>query len=150
MNKTDAYYMQQALVQAQQAAAIGEVPIGAVIVQQHTIIASGYNQSISLNDPSAHAEIMALRSAARQLRNYRLPDCDLYVTLEPCPMCAGSLIHARIRRVIFGAGDSRNGALGSVCNLMDFTAFNHHYTVTSGILAEPCSRLLKDFFKARR
>ena len=146
----DEEFMLEALTEAQKSYEIGEVPVGAVVVKDGEIVGRGHNLRETDKNALRHAELIAIDEACMRLGGWRLWHCDLYVTLEPCPMCAGSLIHARIRRVIFGAGDSRNGALGSVCNLMDYAAFNHHYTVTSGILAEPCSRLLKDFFKARR
>ncbi|MDL2284540.1 tRNA adenosine(34) deaminase TadA [Oxalobacter sp. OttesenSCG-928-P03] len=146
----DSEFMRLALLEAEKAGAIGEVPVGAVIVRDGRIIASGHNQPIAGHDPTAHAEIAALREAGQRLGNYRLPECDLYVTLEPCAMCVGAMMHARIRRVVFGARDPKTGAAGSVINLFDEKTLNHHATVTGGILEEECSRLLKDFFAMRR
>lgn len=142
--------MQQALQLARQAAVIGEVPVGAVIVKNDQVIGFGFNQPIGLHDPSAHAEINALRGAAKQLGNYRLPGCELYVTLEPCAMCAGAIMHARIACVIFGANDPKSGAAGSVVNLFAEARLNHHTEVVGGILAEPCGRVLSEFFAQRR
>lgn len=142
--------MQHALQLAQQAAVIGEVPVGAVIVRNAEVIGFGFNQPIGMHDPSAHAEINALRSAAKRLGNYRLPGCELYVTLEPCAMCAGAIMHARIARVIFGAHDPKSGAAGSVVNLFSETRLNHHTEVVGGFLAESCGRVLSEFFAQRR
>ena len=147
---TDDVFMRAALVQAAQAKAAGEVPVGAVIVLDGTIIASGFNCPISRHDPTAHAEIMALRNAAAICGNYRLPDCELYVTLEPCPMCAGAMIHARLKRVIFGASDPKTGACGSVVDLFAQKELNHHTAVAGGILQEECAMFLKAFFAERR
>ena len=146
----DQAFMREALMQAQQAYARHEVPVGAVVVKAGKIIGRGFNQPISGSDPTAHAEIMALREAARVTGNYRLPGCALYVTLEPCVMCAGAIMHARIARVIFGAPDPKTGACGSVTNVFAEEKLNHHTTVTGGILAEECGILLKDFFAVRR
>lgn len=148
MNDTD--YMQLALDLAAQAAAAGEVPVGAVVVHQGQVVGRGYNQPISGTDPSAHAEIMALRDAGRALGNYRLADCDLYVTLEPCVMCSGAIMHARIRRVVFGASDPKTGACGSVVDLFAENRLNHHATVTSGVRASDAVALLQNFFASRR
>lgn len=142
--------MSLALREAEKAMAIGEVPVGAVIVRHGQVIAGGYNQPITGHDPTAHAEIVALRAAGQILGNYRLPECDLYVTLEPCAMCVGAMMHARIRRVVFGAYDPKTGAGGSVINLFEEKALNHHATVTGGVHEEACARLLKDFFAMRR
>jgi tRNA(adenine34) deaminase len=142
--------MREALVLARQAAAAGEVPVGAVVVKDDRIIGSGYNQPISRHDPSAHAEVMALRDAAQHQGNYRLVGCDLYVTLEPCCMCVGAILHARIARVTFGAADLKTGACGSVINLFDQARLNHHATVSGGLLADESAQLLKDFFAQRR
>lgn len=142
--------MEQALELAAQAALTGEVPVGAVIVKDGVIIGRGFNQPISQHDPSAHAEINALRDAARQLGNYRLAGCELFVTLEPCAMCAGAIMHARIARLIFGARDPKSGAAGSVVNLFSEARLNHHTEVIGGVLAEPCGRVLSDFFAQRR
>lgn len=143
-------FMQQALIEAQKAGAIGEVPIGAVIVQDGKIIARGHNRSIIDCDPTAHAEIVAIREACRIMKNYRLPNTTLYVTLEPCTMCAGSFLHTRIDTVVYGAGDSRNGALGTNLNVNDYKAFNHKLTIIPRVLQEECSTLIKEFFKERR
>ena len=148
MSDTD--YMRLALDLAAQAAAAGEVPVGAVVVQSGIVVGRGYNQPISGTDPSAHAEIMALRDAGRTLGNYRLPGCDLYVTLEPCVMCSGAIMHARIRRVVFGAGDPKTGACGGVVNLFSEPRLNHHATVTGGVMADEAVTLLQDFFASRR
>lgn len=146
----DADYMQMALDLAVQAAAIGEVPVGAVVVRDGVVVGRGYNQPIAGADPSAHAEIMALRDAGRNLGNYRLNGCDLYVTLEPCVMCSGAIMHARIRRVIFGAGDPKTGACGSVVDVFSEPRLNHHATVTRGVMAEEAVTLLQEFFSGRR
>ncbi len=148
MNDED--YMKLALALAQQAADVGEVPVGALVVKDGEIIGRGYNHPISGADPSAHAEMAALRDAAHHLGNYRLVGCALYVTLEPCAMCTGAIQHARITRLVFGASDPKTGACGSVVNLMAEEKLNHHCEVTSGILAEQCGRILSDFFAARR
>jgi tRNA(adenine34) deaminase len=142
--------MREALVLARQAAAAGEVPVGAVVVKDGHIIGAGYNQPISRHDPSAHAEVMALRDAAQRQGNYRLVGCDLYVTLEPCCMCVGAIMHARIARLVFGAADAKTGACGSVTNLFDDARLNHHATVAGGLLADESAQLLKDFFAQRR
>ncbi len=144
------HWMAEALALAHQAQARGEVPVGAIVVRDGSIIGRGGNAPIGGNDPSAHAEIAALRDAARSLGNYRLPDCDLYVTLEPCAMCAGAILHARIRRLVFGARDPKTGACGSVIDLFAEPRLNHHTTVSSGVAAEGCARLLSEFFAARR
>lgn len=146
----DEMFMREALVQAQYAEAAGEVPVGAVVVRDGEIIATGFNCPISGHDPTAHAEIMALRNAAAVCRNYRLPDCELYVTLEPCAMCVGAMIHARLKRVVFGAYDPKTGACGSVVDLFMQKELNHHTTVTGGILQDDCSAMLKAFFAERR
>lgn len=142
--------MAQALVLARRAVEAGEVPIGAVIVRDGEIVGRGWNRNISLKDPSAHAEIMAMREAGKTLGNHRLPGCSLYVTLEPCPMCAGAMIHARLARVVFGADDPKTGAAGGVFDLLGDPSHNHRVEVTGGCLAEESSALLKDFFKQRR
>lgn len=146
----DTIYMQQAISQAHNAWALGEVPVGALVVKEGQIIATGFNQPIGTHDPTAHAEIMALRAAAEILGNYRLPGCELYVTLEPCAMCAGAMMHARLERVIFGAPDPKTGACGSVVNLFEQEKLNHHTEVVGGIMADECGALLKEFFAERR
>ncbi|HOY70043.1 MAG TPA: tRNA adenosine(34) deaminase TadA [Methylotenera sp.] len=148
--KQDADFMQQALALAQLAASAGEVPVGAIIVKNGEIIGRGSNTPIGLQDPTAHAEIIAMRQAALHLGNYRLVDCTLYVTLEPCAMCSGAIQHARIARLVFGASDPKTGACGSVVNLMNEPKLNHHTEVVSGVLAAECGAVLSDFFKQRR
>jgi len=142
--------MQVALQLAKRAGDGGEVPIGAVIVKDGSIIGRGWNRNIGLNDPSAHAEIMAMRDAGASLANYRLTGCSLYVTLEPCPMCAGAMIHARIERVVYGAKDPKTGAAGGKFDLLGDPAHNHAPVVAGGCLQGECSTLLKDFFRQRR
>ncbi|TWX48372.1 tRNA adenosine(34) deaminase TadA [Colwellia hornerae] len=142
--------MQRAFELAQQAEAINEIPVGAVVVANNKIISEGYNQSITLNDPSAHAEMVAIRRAGLALQNYRLLDCTLYVTLEPCPMCAGLLVHSRIKRVVYATPDLKTGAAGSAFNLLCDKKHNHQIVLSSGIMAEECSQLLSAFFKRRR
>lgn len=146
----DADYMGEALQLAHQAGLLGEVPVGALVVREGEIIGRGFNQPISLHDPSAHAEIQALRAAAQQVGNYRLPGCVLYVTLEPCVMCAGAMMHARIARVVYGARDAKTGAHGSVLDLFAEPRLNFHAQVVGGVLAQACGQLLSDFFAARR
>ena len=146
----DKQFMLRAFELAQQAEAIDEIPVGAVVVANNEIISEGYNQSITLNDPSAHAEMVAIRQAGARLQNYRLLDCTLYVTLEPCPMCAGLLVHSRIKRVVYATADLKTGAAGSAFNLLCDEKHNHQITVDSGIMAEQCSQLLSAFFKRRR
>ncbi|MFZ6744641.1 tRNA adenosine(34) deaminase TadA [Undibacterium sp. JH2W] len=149
-NLRDAQFMQAAYQQALLAWNEGEVPVGAVVVKDGVIIASGYNRPIGKHDPTAHAEIMALRAAAELMGNYRLPGCELYVTLEPCMMCAGAMMHARLARVIFAASDPKTGVAGSLLNVFEHGQLNHHTQVTGGILADECSSMLKDFFAQRR
>jgi tRNA(adenine34) deaminase len=147
----DAQWMHQAILLAQRAADAGEVPVGALLVVGNEIVGTGWNRPIANNDPSAHAEILALRDAGQKLGNYRLPGSRLYVTLEPCVMCAGAIIHARVESVIFGANDPKAGACGSVFDLLPADGrFNHRTECTGPILAEPCGTLLRDFFKHRR
>lgn len=149
-NEQDLEFMQLALVEAQKARALGEVPVGAVLVSDNQVIATGHNQPICNNDPSAHAEVAALRAAGQNLSNYRLPNTTLYVTLEPCMMCCGAIMHARISRVVYGAADAKTGCVHSVLNLFDNPQLNHHTMVEGGVLAEECAKVLKDFFKERR
>ena len=146
----DEDYMRAALDLARQGAAAGEVPVGALVVCGGEIVGRGYNQPISSHDPSAHAEIMALRDAARHLGNYRLPGSTLYVTLEPCAMCCGAIMHARVGRLVFGARDPKTGAVGSVVDLFAEARLNHHAEVEGGVLAEECGALLSRFFAGRR
>lgn len=142
--------MREALLEARRAWAEGEVPVGAVVVKDGVVIGRGYNQPIGRHDPSAHAEIVAMRAAAAALGNYRLPGCELYVTLEPCVMCSGAMMHARLARVIYGASDPKTGACGSVVNVFENEQLNHHAAVEGGLLAEDCGQVLKDFFAERR
>jgi tRNA(adenine34) deaminase len=146
----DADFMLAALDQARKAQAAGEVPVGAIVVKDGEIIGVGFNAPIGRHDPTGHAEILALRDAANRLSNYRLPSCDLYVTLEPCAMCVGAMLHARIARLIYGAADPKTGACGSVLDLFSEPRLNHHATVTAGVMAEECGALLREFFAAKR
>ncbi|MBU0623044.1 MAG: tRNA adenosine(34) deaminase TadA [Gammaproteobacteria bacterium] len=146
----DAGFMREALRLAEQAAQAGEVPVGAVVVKEGQIVGRGSNAPISKHDPTAHAEIAAMRDAAQRLGNYRLVDCELFVTLEPCVMCVGAMFHARIARVVFGARDPKTGAAGSVLDLFAETNLNHHATVKGGVQAEECGKMLSDFFALRR
>jgi len=146
----DATYMQVALEQAQLAWQQGEVPVGAVVVCEGEIIATGFNQPIGTHDPTAHAEIVALRAAAAKVGNYRLPGCTLYVTLEPCVMCSGAMMHARLARVVYAATDPKTGACGSVLDLFASAQLNHHAEVAGGVLAGEASAMLKAFFAERR
>ena len=146
----DRQFMQQALDQAKLAAMAGEVPVGAVLVKDGKIISRGFNQPIGNSDPSAHAEMMALRAAAHIESNYRLPGTTLYVTLEPCIMCAGAMLHARVERLVFGATDSKTGAAGSVLNVFSEKQINHQTQVEGGIMDDECGQVLRDFFKGRR
>ena len=146
----DSVFMRLAIDQAHNAWALGEVPVGAIVVREDVVIATGFNQPIGTHDPTAHAEIMALRAAASILGNYRLPGCSLFVTLEPCAMCAGAMMHARLARVVYGAADPKTGACGSVVDLFAQAQLNHHTELTAGVLADDCSRVLKEFFAERR
>lgn len=146
----DELFMREALRLAEQGAMLGEVPVGAVLVQDGEIIGRGFNSPISLSDPSAHAEVQAIRDAATQLQNYRLPATTLYVTLEPCNMCAGLIVHARVARVVFAANEPRAGVVASQGCFFEQAFLNHKVQVTGGVLAEASAQLLKDFFKARR
>ena len=147
---TQLKFMQLALDLAMQAALNNEVPVGAIVVKDGVIIGRGSNAPIGLHDPTAHAEIIAMREAAQQLGNYRLVDCTLYVTLEPCAMCSGTMQHARIAKLVYGASDPKTGACGSVVNLMSEPKLNHHTEVLGGVLAEQCGAVLTAFFKQRR
>jgi tRNA(adenine34) deaminase len=146
----DEFYMREALSLARSAECLGEVPVGAVVVCEGVIVGRGFNSPIGENDPTAHAEIAALRDAARKLENYRLPGCELFVTLEPCAMCAGAILHSRIARVVYGARDLKTGVHGSVVDLFAVERLNHHTEVVGGILAEECGQLLSVFFAGRR
>ncbi len=146
----DLRFMRAALELAERARAAGEVPVGAVVVRDGAIVGRGWNHPIGAQDPTAHAEVGALRDAARTLGNYRLPGCDLYVTLEPCAMCAGAIQHARIRRVVWGAADPKTGACGSVVDLFAEPRLNHHATSVGGVLADACGAALQAFFAERR
>ena len=147
----DALYMALALKQADAALALGEVPVGAVVVDaQGEVIGTGHNRTIIDTDPTAHAEVVALRAAGRALENYRLPGCTLYVMLEPCIMCMGAMLHARLARIVFGATDPKTGACGSVVDVAGITQLNHHTQVSGGLLAEPSGLILRQFFRARR
>ena len=143
-------WMEEALREAQRALALGEVPVGAVVVRAGRVIGRGCNRPISANDPTAHAEIQALREAAHAVDNYRLLDCDLYVTVEPCAMCAGAITHARIRRLIYGADDAKAGAVHSVLQVLNHPKLNHQVEITSGVLAARAMDLLQTFFREKR
>ncbi len=147
---TDADFMALALEQAREAGAAGEVPVGALVVLDGAVIGRGFNQPILRSDPTAHAEVVALRAAASALGNYRLPGSTLYATLEPCAMCAGAIMHARVARVVFGARDPKTGVAGSVIDLFAETRLNHHAQVEGGVLGDACGSLLSSFFAARR
>lgn len=146
----DVTYMREALLQAEKAAEIGEVPVGAVIVRDGKIIARGYNRSITTHDPTAHAEIVALREAAAVCENYRLPECEMFVTLEPCIMCVGAMMHARLKRIVFGANDFKTGACGSLIDLTSESTINHHASIKGGVLSDEAVGQLQEFFSARR
>ena len=148
--ETDHRWMRHALRLAGRAAQAGEVPVGAVVVRDGECLGEGWNQPLATSDPSGHAEIIALRNAGRHINNYRILNSTLYVTLEPCIMCAGALIHARVARVVFGASDPKSGALGTVWNVPALPGLNHHYAVQGGVLAEISARLLQAFFRIRR
>jgi tRNA(adenine34) deaminase len=149
-SERDLHFMTLAQAAAEEARAAGEVPVGAVLVRGDEVIARGFNHPIGAHDPSAHAEMVALRAAAQSLENYRLPGCELYVTLEPCLMCAGAIMHARIARVVFGARDPKTGACGSVVDAFANPQLNHHTTVLGGALEDECGAALKSFFAERR
>ena len=146
----DEFFMREALSMARSAECLGEVPIGAVVVCEGVIVGRGFNSPIGESDPTAHAEIAALRDAARRLENYRLPGCEIFVTLEPCAMCAGAILHARLKRVVYGARDPKTGVHGSTIDLFANEQLNHHTEVVGGLLAAECGQLLSGFFAARR
>ncbi|WP_132012525.1 tRNA adenosine(34) deaminase TadA [Hydrogenispora ethanolica] len=148
--RTDERYMREALAQAAEAGSIGEIPIGAIVVREDRIVARAHNLREQSGDPTAHAEILALREAAAAQSHWRLADATLYSTLEPCPMCAGALVQARVKRLVFGAADPKAGATGSLMNIVQDPRLNHRVEVTSGILAEECGKILKEFFQKRR
>lgn len=150
MSARDAAFMQAALEQAAESAKAGEIPVGAVVAIGGELVATGQNRSIRDSDPSAHAEVVALRAAGSTLSNYRLTDATLYVTLEPCAMCIGAIVQGRVARVVFGAYDPKAGAAGSVIDLSDSPAFNHRFEIMGGVLAEECGAVLKEFFSERR
>ena len=150
MSHSDELWMEEALREAQRALALGEVPVGAVVVHDGRIVGQGCNRPVSANDPTAHAEILALREAGQSIGNYRLLDCDLYVTVEPCAMCAGAITHARIRRLIYGAEDPKAGAVHSMLQVLNHPKLNHQVEVTAGILAARCMDLLQTFFRQKR
>jgi tRNA(adenine34) deaminase len=147
---SDEVFMREALSLALEAAAAGEVPVGAVVVKDGAVVGGGHNRSVAGRDPTAHAEVMALRDAAERIGNYRLAECMLYVTLEPCAMCAGAIMNARISRVVYGAADPKSGACGSVVDLFAENRLNHHATVVGGVMAKEAATLLQEFFSARR
>ncbi|WP_419806596.1 tRNA adenosine(34) deaminase TadA [Terriglobus sp.] len=146
----DELFLREAIAEAQQARSEGEVPVGAVIVHDGEIIGRGQNRVIRDSDPTAHCEIVAMRQAAQHLRNYRLTNCDLYVTLEPCAMCAGAILHARIARLIYAAPDPKAGACGSVLSVLNHPQLNHRVEVTAGLLSHECGTMLSDFFRHKR
>lgn len=150
VKQQDQQWMQRALELAREAEVAGEVPVGAVLVKDGELLAEGYNQPISASDPSAHAEMVALRAAAQAEQNYRLPGTTLYVTLEPCPMCAGALVHSRVERVVIAAKEPRSGAAGSVMNILEHEALNHRCKVEQGLYEQESAAMLKQFFKSRR
>jgi tRNA(adenine34) deaminase len=147
---SDEYWMQLALTYADKAWQQGEIPVGAVVVMNDQLVSAGWNQSITLHDPSAHAEMIAIREAGKAVENYRLVDCTLYVTLEPCSMCAGLLVHSRIKRVVYGACDAKTGSAGSIMNLLQEPRLNHQVDITRGVLAAQCSEKISAFFRERR
>jgi tRNA(adenine34) deaminase len=148
--EADARYMQRAIQLAQQAQEEGEVPVGALVVRGGEVVGEGWNRPIGSKDPSAHAEMLALRAAAKNVGNYRLPDATVYATLEPCVMCAGAMVHARIARLVYGARDPKSGAAGSVFDLLGSSRLNHRVDVTADLLASECGELLRAFFRSRR
>lgn len=149
-SKSDEYWMQYAIELAKKAQLEGEVPVGAVVIAEGEVIGEGWNQSITNHDPSAHAEMIAIRQAGQHIENYRLVNSTLFVTLEPCPMCAGALVHSRIGRIVYGASDYKTGAAGSVMNILQNPRLNHQVEITRGVLQDSCSQLISSFFKQRR
>jgi tRNA(adenine34) deaminase len=149
-SETDELWMQEALRAAQRALEAGEVPVGAVVVHEGKIVGRGFNRNITDSDPTAHAEVVALREAGAAIGNHRLGDCDLFVTIEPCPMCAGALVHGRIRRLVYGADDPKAGAVHSAMQVVNHPSANHEIEVRGGVLAGKCAELLQEFFRARR
>jgi tRNA(adenine34) deaminase len=150
MSHSDELWMEEALREAQRALALGEVPVGAVVVRDGRVVGRGCNRPLSANDPTAHAEVLALREAGQTVGNYRLLDCDLYVTVEPCAMCAGAITHARIRRLIYGAEDAKAGAVHSMLQVLNHPKLNHKVEVSSGVLAARCMDLVQAFFREKR
>jgi tRNA(adenine34) deaminase len=150
LSNNDAAWMEQALAQARLAAGAGEVPVGAVVVKDGEVVGWGHNRTLLDNDPTAHAEIVALRQAAVRVGNHRLGGCAMFATIEPCTMCAGAMIHARVARLVYGASDPKAGAAGSVLGVVNHPKLNHQIEVTSGVLADKCGELLKEFFQSRR
>jgi tRNA(adenine34) deaminase len=150
MNSRDEYWMQRAIAQAEEARRVNEVPVGAVLVRHDEFIAEAYNCPIATHDPSAHAEMVVMRKAAQIIKNYRLLDTTLYVTLEPCLMCAGAMVHARIKRLVYGAADPRAGAITSKQKSLEYDFLNHRIEYSGNVLAEPCGHLLSEFFRTRR
>jgi tRNA(adenine34) deaminase len=150
MSSSDELWMEEALREAQRALALGEVPVGAVVVRGEEIVGRGCNRPITDNDPTAHAEILALRAAARELGNYRLNDCELFVTMEPCAMCAGAITHARVKRLIYGADDPKSGAVRSVMQVLNAPTLNHRVEVVSGVLGGRAMEMVQAFFRERR
>jgi tRNA(adenine34) deaminase len=150
MGMSDAHWMREALVLARRAESEGEVPVGALVVRNDEVIGRGWNRTITLSDPSAHAEIIALREAGKNEQNYRLPGCALYVTLEPCAMCVGAMIHSRIERLVFGANDPKTGAAGGCIDLIHDPSHNHIINIEGGVMAEECGAVLQAFFRSKR
>ena len=147
---SDELYMEQALREAARAQALGEVPVGAIVVCEGRIIGRGCNRNLADNDPTAHAEIVALREAGRAVANHRLPECEMFVTIEPCAMCAGALVHARLKRLVYGADDPKAGAVHSAISVLNHPQLNHQMEVAGGVLAARCQELLQEFFRSRR
>ncbi len=146
----DELWMEEAIRAAQCALRAGEVPVGAIVVCRGEIVGRGWNRNLTNRDPTAHAEVVALREAGKNLGNHRLSDCDLFATIEPCAMCAGALVHARVKRLVYGADDPKAGAVHSVLQVLNHPALNHHMAVRGGVLAQKCAELLQEFFRKRR